>query len=246
MWATSIQASSDAVEASQDFVSCLHLSMPYEGPLDDPALWDDLEALGVFRAPDDLQSPVADLLDSSSQLWASIAAVGEDMAQPWAEMADGSEEERRAVPILKIGSVDSASEDQTQRVDQNMALAALDLLACVIAANPYGFCGFHALAVDDPRRRLGLPTFQLPRLHRQIKPHRQKDAPVAPVVKIPFHRRARRETLREHPPLATAARYIDDAFITSRRSASRGQPIRCGLGRKSSTRDHSGSVRSLA
>jgi len=65
---------------------------------------------------------------------------------------------RRPVTILDSSAVDVDPDEQSDHVGDDMALATLDPFACIIPANPATFCGFYALAVDDPGCRLGLAT----------------------------------------------------------------------------------------
>ena len=88
---------------------------------------------------DDLQCELADLLHCSFQLRSRIAAIGEDMAQPRPAFEDRFQEVRRAVTVLDIGGMDDETHQQAERVDNDMALAALDLLARVKATNSRRF-----------------------------------------------------------------------------------------------------------
>jgi len=82
-------------------------------------------------------------------------------------MTDRLEQLRRAVAVLDTGSGDDHDQHETERVGEHMALAALDLLAGVEAANLSTLRGFHALAVDHARRRADLAPLQLARPHDQ-------------------------------------------------------------------------------
>ncbi len=61
------------------------------------------------------------------------------MTQPGEAMADGPEDVRGAVAILDPGRMDDGEQQQAQRIGHDVALAPLDLLAGVIAANPAAF-----------------------------------------------------------------------------------------------------------
>jgi hypothetical protein len=61
---------------------------PGEGALDDPAARDDFEALRGVGAFDDLDGPRADPGERRTQLRPGVAAIGEDVAKPWAGSAD--------------------------------------------------------------------------------------------------------------------------------------------------------------
>lgn len=133
---------------------------PGEGSLDDPSSRQDFEALRLIGALDDLKGPSSDLAEAPLELVAAIAAVGEDMTQPGLAMANGVQHINGAVPILDIGAVDDGPDQKAKRVGQDVALAALDLLAGVKAAGAAAFGGLDALAVDDAGGRAALPAFQ--------------------------------------------------------------------------------------
>jgi hypothetical protein len=63
---------------------------------------------------------------------------------------DSGQHARRAIPILDVGSVDHGMNEIALGVGEDVTLASLDLLACVVAARPAAFCSFHALAADHP------------------------------------------------------------------------------------------------
>ena len=49
------------------------------------------------------------------------------MAQPWPALDDGFQDGRCAVSVLDVGGVNDDSDQQAQRIDDDMPLAALDL-----------------------------------------------------------------------------------------------------------------------
>jgi len=59
--------------------------------------------LGRVGSLDDLDGPVTLTLEGIAQFAARIAAIGEDVAQPWKPVADGLEQRRGSVAILHIG-----------------------------------------------------------------------------------------------------------------------------------------------
>src|SRR3546814_19133811 len=63
-------------------------AQPCEGPLDHPAAGQHLEAFRRAGPLDDFNRPFADLAQRLPELVASIAAIGEDMAQPREAMDD--------------------------------------------------------------------------------------------------------------------------------------------------------------
>ena len=79
---------------------------------------------------------------------------------------------RRAVAVLNIAGMDDEAEEHADGIDEDMALAAHDLLSGVIAANPACFRCFHRLAIDHARTRLGLAPLEFARLHGQMEADR--------------------------------------------------------------------------
>jgi hypothetical protein len=77
---------------------------PGESALDDPAALDKNEAFGVIGSLDDLDRPVAEPAQGLAQLVASVAAVGEDVAEPRVEIADPLERENRTVAVSTSAS----------------------------------------------------------------------------------------------------------------------------------------------
>lgn len=75
-------------------------SEPCECPLDHPAARQDDEALGRVGALDDLDGPAAVAAHGVLEFVACIAAVGEDVAQPWMAEPDRPEQVGSAVAIL--------------------------------------------------------------------------------------------------------------------------------------------------
>ena len=87
---------------------------------------------------------------------ALIAAVGEDQAEKGEAAADAREQRGQPVAVLDAGGMNDAAQQQAQRVDQDVALAAVDLLAGIVAARAAAFAGLDRLAVDDAGGRLRL------------------------------------------------------------------------------------------
>ena len=106
---------------------------PGEGALDNPSPGQEFEPLRGVRALYDLDGPIADPVQCAAQFRSGIAAVGEDMAQPGAGMTDGFQNPWRAIPVLDVGGMNDQPEQQSDGVDDDMAFASLELLACVKA-----------------------------------------------------------------------------------------------------------------
>ena len=105
---------------------------PGEGALDDPALGQDDEAMGI-AALDDLQSPRAGPGDDVSHPWPLVAGVGEDAFDEREGSPRRAQQIARTVAVLHIGRVDDHVQQEAQRVDEDVALAAGDFLAGIKA-----------------------------------------------------------------------------------------------------------------
>src|SRR3954468_2235745 len=108
---------------------------PGECAFDDPSARQHLKAFGRVGSLDDLDRPGTMTLEGIAQCAARIAAIGEDMAQPWKPVADGLEQRRGSVAILHIGrmNMNKDEEHEAQRVGDDVALAAVDLFPGVVA-----------------------------------------------------------------------------------------------------------------
>ena len=62
-----------------------------------------------------------------------IGAVGEQLAQKGKLPEQGAQQQHAAVAILNIGRGDQRVQHQTERIDEQMALLALDQLAAIEA-----------------------------------------------------------------------------------------------------------------
>jgi hypothetical protein len=84
-------------------------------------------------ALDDFHDPAAGIGGSSCYPWPLISGVGED---PLDERKQGSralvEDQRGPVAILDIGGMDGNAQQQSERVDEDVTLAAGDLLARIV------------------------------------------------------------------------------------------------------------------
>src|SRR5215213_3839751 len=182
---------------------------PSQGPLHQPALGQDGKAAGAGLALDDLE-PQTLLCCSAGRGLALVAAIGEDQAEPGEAPAQPAADQRQPIAILDVGGVDDDHQQQAQGVDQNVALAAVDLLAGVIASGPAGFGGPHALAVDDASGRRGLPAGPLARRHDQLGVQYLPGSILPPAPEIAEHRALGRQLLGQEVPGAAGAQQIED------------------------------------
>ena len=106
---------------------------PGEGSLDDPAFGKDDEAVQLV-AFDDLDLPGPGLGNGRRGLRSLIAGIGEDALDEREEAACAPIKDKgRAVTILHIGRVNDNVQQEAECIDENMPLAARDLLARIKA-----------------------------------------------------------------------------------------------------------------
>ena len=98
--------------------------------LDDPSPGFNDEAFGMIGAFDDLDhQPGHCTSDPCTEHWTGIGAVGKQRAQEGELPEQGGQQQHTAVAILHIGSSHQHVHYETQRIDQDMPLLALDQLA---------------------------------------------------------------------------------------------------------------------
>src|SRR3546814_20563054 len=95
------------------------------------------------------------------------------MAQPWKAVDDFTQDQRRAVAVLNVGGMDHRMYQIALGVGEDVALAALDLLARVIAARAATFSRFHALAIDHAGTGRSFPTSRFPSHQQQRSAERR-------------------------------------------------------------------------
>jgi hypothetical protein len=106
---------------------------PGESALDDPAFRKDDEAV-QFVALDDFEFPGSGLRDRCRGFCGVVSAVGEDALDEGVEASRASvEHEPSTVSVLDIGGMDDDVQEEAERIDENVPLATLDLLARVVA-----------------------------------------------------------------------------------------------------------------
>ena len=86
--------------------------------------------LGAF---DDFQLPGAGLGDDCSHLRPLVAAIGEDALDEGEQTTGSTQQQIRAVAILHVGGMDHDVQEEAERIDEDMPLAARDLLARIEA-----------------------------------------------------------------------------------------------------------------
>src|ERR1700733_9133061 len=182
---------------------------PGESTLDDPAARQHFEPAELIGALDHLDRPAADLRQFQPQLVAGIAAIGEDMAQPGVEISDRGKDADGTIAILNIGGMDLQPHQVPECVDNDVALAALDLLASIIASGTAALRRLDRLAIDHASVWAGFAPHLLARGHDQHVVDLSQPAIARPAVEITLDRRIRGKLLRNLPPLATRCSHVE-------------------------------------
>ena len=108
---------------------------PGEGALDDPAVRKKFEANGIVRPLHDVEHPASQLFCPADE-FPRVSAVGPDALQPRKQSPQFAQHEFGTIAILHIGRMHHDGQDQPQRVDDDVPLATLDLLARVVTSAP--------------------------------------------------------------------------------------------------------------
>jgi hypothetical protein len=105
---------------------------PGQGSFDDPAFWQDDEVMCV-GALDDLEHPAAGNGDRLCPLRSLIAGIGEDALDEGEGAARLPQHLTHAVAILNVGGMHDDTQQEAERIDQDVPLAARNLLARIEA-----------------------------------------------------------------------------------------------------------------
>ena len=107
---------------------------PGNRALDDPATWKHHKSFGPIGPLDDFSFEMRqDFRERLVEFRPLIAAVGKQLLQEWIHPEQRGKQYDAAVAVLDVGGMNDRVQQQTQRVYENMALLALDLLARIIA-----------------------------------------------------------------------------------------------------------------
>lgn len=104
---------------------------PGEGSFDDPAFGEDDELVSI-GALDDLEHPASGRGDGSCGFRPLIAGIAEEARDEREGAACPAQEVAHAIAILNAGRLDHDAQQEAERIDEDMALAAGDLLARII------------------------------------------------------------------------------------------------------------------
>ena len=123
-----------AIEALPIFGKPSAAVEPSNGAFDDPTAREHHESFGLIGAFDDFSFEAGqDFRQRLVELRPLVAGVREQLRQEGIHPEQGCKQQDAAVAIMDIGWVNDRVEQQTQRIYENMALLALDLLARIIA-----------------------------------------------------------------------------------------------------------------
>ena len=137
-----------------------------------------------------------------------ITPVNERHFHPRALAANCPQQRRERVAVLRAGRRDLAFDGQPERIDGEMALATLDLLARIEAAGTARFGRLDRLAIDNHGGRRSLAALRLARGHHENRDDLRPQAAIAPSVKPVLHGRERRKILRQVSPRTTTPDHI--------------------------------------
>jgi hypothetical protein len=105
---------------------------PRERALHDPTFGEHLEVMEI-GALDDLELPGAGGGDGGLHLRSLISAVAIDQRDEGEQAARTAQHGEGAVTILHVGGMNDDAQEKAERIDENMPLAARDLLARIKA-----------------------------------------------------------------------------------------------------------------
>jgi len=186
---------------------------PAERPLDNPTLGQHHKPFDPCRSQHSLQQPSEGVFDTFGQVISAVCAVGEDHFQPmepFFESAENSQDQHRSILVLNIGRMDDERQDQTQRIDNDMALTSVDLLSGIVTSLAADLGRLDRLTVDNRRAR-GLLASQATPKHVPERVVNPLPSPVvAPTEEDPINCLPVGEFVRQKPPGAATADNIDD------------------------------------
>ena len=110
-------------------------TQPSQSAFYNPPTRQHLKPVTVRRASDDLQQPATEGTSPIDQL-PSVAPIGPDQLEPGVSPGQSAQHQFGSVAVLDIRSVDNDRQKQAKRINYQMALAAGDLLARIIAPRP--------------------------------------------------------------------------------------------------------------
>src|SRR5512139_297457 len=183
---------------------------PAEGTFHDPASRKHLEPVAV-GALHDLDRATPQSLGPLDQ-GARVAAVGPDVFDAPARRLgkERGEQLPGSIAILNVGGQERHEEHEADRVDQEMALATIDLLAGVVAPLVAGLGALDTLAVEDGRTGMSVATFDQAHVFPQVGVNLRPQPVALPYAEVVVDRPPRGEVGRQVAPLARRLDQIED------------------------------------
>ena len=184
---------------------------PGEGALDHPPPWKHLEHLDSQGFTHDLDGDVGNRLGPVDQL-AGVAAVGPQQRQRRHRHRQPVQQRAGAVAVLHARRGDHHQQQQAHRVDHDVALAAVDLLAGIESAHgrPDGVGALDRLGVHAAGRGHGVPIAGIAHPVPQGIVQPVDHTVLAPALVVPEHRRPRWKVVRQLTPRAPGAVDVED------------------------------------
>jgi hypothetical protein len=108
---------------------------PRERSFYNPPLGQDDESRDAAKTFDNLQSPPAELGRPAYQL-AGVTTIGPDDLEAGKQSTNLPQHELGSVAVLDVGGVHDDTQYQTEHIDHDVSLSALDFLARVVPAVP--------------------------------------------------------------------------------------------------------------
>lgn len=144
------------------------MHQPAEGSFHDPAMRQDIEARSRVGTFDDLNRQFgAKSFDPLCKSFAGVTAIHPENAQPGKPAQHARQKHLATVAFGHIGRSHQNSEHQSQSIHQQMALAAFDAFAGVVAHMPAVPGGLDALTVQN--RRGGTAALALGSAHQHAE-----------------------------------------------------------------------------
>ena len=219
-------------------------TQPSQSAFYNPPTREYLKSVAVWRPSDDLQQPATEDTSPIDQL-TSVARIGPDQLEPRVSSRQFAQHEFGPVAVLDTRSVDDDRQKQAKRINYQMALAAGDLLARIIATRP----PFSVVLTDWLSMMAALGVGSRPSdsrtLGRKVSWMRSQVPSARHCLK--YHHTVPQGgkswgTMRQGQPLR---RTYKTPLITSRRSTLRGRPPGLAAGSKGASSSHCSFVRSL-
>ena len=185
-------------------------AQPTEGPLHDPASWQYL--VGVkFGALHDFDCAAPQFARALQQC-SGVASIGPDMFDASASLLteEGRQQLLGPIPVLNVRWQDHHQQNQTDRVDQEVAFAPVDFLARIVTPLVAGLGTLDALAVDNRSAGLRLSATDQAQMFSQMGMNLVPQAVVLPAAKVVIDGAPRSKVFGQIPPLATGPDQIED------------------------------------